>query len=115
MTEEMIPTEESKGGFLSWLKSKFSRGEGGEEGEPQYRRKLLDGRIEKFLDQNFNSYIQEYGIVTGLDLEAYEERYAILTERIADMREYMLEADANISAMEKDMGLIKAESRKKKR
>lgn len=112
MVEEMIAAEEEKGGFMTWLKSKFHKEE---EEEPQYKRKLLDGRIEKFLDQNFNSYVQEYGIVTGLDIEAYEERYVTLTGRITNMREYMLEADASLSSMEKDIKLIKAESKKKRR
>jgi hypothetical protein len=116
MDVEYVDEAEEKKGFFLWLKSKFGSSE--EEGEieiPHYKRRLLDGRIEKYLDQNFNSYIQEYGIVNGLDLESYEERYQDLTGRIADMKEYMLESDAVISSMEKDIQLIKKEAGKKKK
>ena len=111
--EEMIDEESENKGFLEWLRSKFRRSEEdkGEE-KPAYKRRLLDGRVEKFLDQNFNSYVQEYGIVTGLDIESYEERYASLTGGIAAMNEYMLEADSSIGAMENDMKAIRKAAKK---
>ncbi len=113
MTEDMTMENDERKGFLAWLKGKFSKGE--EEEEPHYRRKLLDGRIERFLDQSFNTYIQEYGIITGLDLESYEERYEDLTTKIGTMREYVLEADAKVSGLEMDISLVKAEAKKMKK
>lgn len=116
MDVEHADENEEKKGFFGWLKSKFHSGDGEEEIEiPHYKRKLLDGRIEKYLDHNFNSYIQEYGIVNGLDLESYEERYQDLTGRISEMKEYMLESDATISSMEKEIQLVKKEAGKKKK
>lgn len=115
MDVEYVEEAEEKKGFFQWLKSKFGSNEGEEEIEiPHYKRRLLDGRIEKYLDQNFNSYIQEYGIVNGLDLESYEERYQDLTGKISEMKEYMLESDAAISSMEKEILVIKKEAGKKK-
>ena len=110
--EDMTNEEENRG-FWDWLKSKFQRGrEEPEEEEPVYKRRLLDGRVEKFLDQNFNSYVQEYGIITGLDVESYEERYEGLTGRIQAMNEYMLEADSSIGAMENDLRSIRKAAKK---
>ncbi len=114
MTEEMIEEEKRKG-FFTWLKEKFSKDEEEEPEEaPQYKRRLFDGRIEKYLDQNLDAYISEYGIVTGLDLEVYEERYGRLTKRISTMSEYMSEADVKVSVLEKDLSQIQEAASKKK-
>jgi hypothetical protein len=106
MQEEIIEEETGRKGFLSWIGSFFRGGKEGSEVEPEpphYKRKLLDGRIEKFLDQNMSSYIIEYGILTGLDIESYDMRYDRLTGRIASMKEFMLSADAKISDLERDV------------
>lgn len=114
MTEEIIEEEERKG-FFTWLKEKFSKDEEEQEEEaPQYKRRLFDGRIEKYLDQNLDAYISEYGIVTGLDLEVYEERYDRLTKRITSMSEYMAEADVSVSVLEKDLSRIRESASRKK-
>jgi hypothetical protein len=108
MQEELIE-ETGKMGFLSWIKSIFGGGKDEIEEEPQpphYKRKLLDGRIEKYLDQNLSTYITEYGILTGLDLESYEIRYDKITGRISTMKEYMLTSDARITEMERDIAAI---------
>ncbi|MFW3146447.1 MAG: hypothetical protein ACMUIE_06515 [Thermoplasmatota archaeon] len=116
MEDPMIEEEqEQKKGFMSWLKGVFRKKDPDAEPEaPKYKRKLLDGRIEKYLDQNMDSYIQEYGIVTGLDLESYEIRYGKLTGRIAGMKEYQLSAEARISALERDLEEVKKAAKPKK-
>ena len=109
MTEEYNEEETGKKGFLAWVRSVFGGGRDEEEKEaepPHYKRKLLDGRIEKYLDQNMSAYINEYGILTGLDLEAYDMRYGQLTGRISAMKDFMLTSDARISDMERDLDLI---------
>ncbi|MFO8051581.1 MAG: hypothetical protein R6V01_07785 [Thermoplasmatota archaeon] len=95
--------EEEKAGFFSRIKNIFSKNEDEEEKAPQYSRKLLDGRIEKYLDRHLDSYIDEYQIVTQLDLDAYESRYDQLTGRVSGMKEYMITADAVVSSMENDL------------
>lgn len=55
MSEMMI--EEEQPTFFERLRTHFQRGE---EEAPRYERKILDGRIERFLDENFNNYIEEY-------------------------------------------------------
>jgi hypothetical protein len=107
--EEYIEEETGRTGFLGWIRSVFGGHKEEEEKEPEpptYKRKLLDGRIEKYLDQNMSAYVSEYGILTGLDLEAYEMRYERITGRIAGMKEFMLTADAKISDMERDIDVI---------
>ena len=109
MQEEYLEEETGRKGFLSWIKSIFGGGKDEIEEEPEpphYKRKLLDGRIEKYLDQNLSAYITEYGILTGLDLESYEIRYENLTGRISTMKEYMLTSDARITEMERDIAAI---------
>lgn len=105
MTDE-YNEEEEKRGFFSRL---FGRKKDEEEEEeaPKYSRRLFDGRIEKYLDQNLDSYITEYGIVTELDIQGYESRYDRLTGRIKSMKEFMLDSDAIIGQMEKDLMDVK--------
>jgi hypothetical protein len=114
MEEEIV--EEEKKGFFTWLKGKFSRNreEEQEEEAPHYKRRLFDGRIEKYLDQNLDAYVSEYGIVTGLDLEVYEERYNRLTGRISTMSEYMADADVKVSVLEKELTQVQDAAPKKK-
>lgn len=109
MTEEFVEEETGRKGFLTWIRSVFGRSKEEDEATPEpphYKRKLLDGRIEKFLDQNMSAYISEYGILTGLDLEAYDMRYERITGRISAMKDFMLTSDARISDMERDIDLI---------
>ncbi len=112
MDDEMIQQEENQG-FLTWLKGIFTKKEEDTEPEdPKYKRRLFDGRIEKYLDQNLDAYISEYGIVTGLDLEVYEERYKRLTGKISEIYEYMTDKDAEISVLERDLGSVQKAAKK---
>lgn len=115
MVEEYIDEDTHKKGFFEWLRSVFHKEEieEVEKEAPKYKRRLMDGRIEKYLDQNLNGYIQEYGILTGLDIESYDIRYNELTGRISEMKEYMAEADAQVAAIEKDILSIEKASKKK--
>jgi hypothetical protein len=116
MEEPLIEEEQQeRKGLMSWLKGLFGKKDMDKEPEPlKYKRKLFDGRIEKYLDQNMSAYIQEYGIVTSLDLEGYENRYQQLTGRIVGMKEYQITAEARISGMERDIEEIKKASKAKK-
>lgn len=107
--EEEYAEEEQKKGFFSWIGSVFKgkKDEEEEEKTPTYNRRLFDGRIEKYLDQNLDSYISEYGIVTELDLQGYENRYEKLTGRVKSMKEYILDSDAILGQMEKDLLEVK--------
>jgi hypothetical protein len=110
--EEETPNEKEKG-FLSWFKGKFSKSDSSKEEDekPQYKRKLFDGRIEKYLDKNLDAFISEYGIVTGLDLEVYDQRYNRLTGRIHEMSEFMADADAYVTALENNLKEVQKASK----
>lgn len=114
MDEEYVE-EEQKKGFFAWLGSIFKKKDEEEEQKPEeemkYKRRLFDGSIEKYLDQNLDSYITEYGIVTELDLQGYEERYESLTGRVKGMKEYILDSDAVVGQMEKDLALVKKKAK----
>jgi hypothetical protein len=115
MIMENVQMEEGTS-FMQRLRNLFSNKEE-EQSEIEdftYSRKLLDGRIEKYLDQNMDAYIDEYRILTKLDLEVYEERYSSLTSRISGMSEFMLDVDATVSAMESELEKVKKASKKKK-
>jgi hypothetical protein len=115
MEEETI--QEEKRGIMARLRDLFSSHKEEEEGETEeefhYKRRLFDGRIEKYLDQNLDAYISEYGIVTGLDLEVYEERYTRLTGKVSVMTENMADMDAKVSVLEKELGEVQKASKKK--
>lgn len=115
MVNAIIEEEIERKGIMSRFFGIFGKNDNEEEPEaPKYNRRLLDGRIEKYLDQNLNSYIQEYGIVTSLDLESYEMRYERITGGIASMKEYQLNAEARISGMEIEVKEIKKVAKIKK-
>lgn len=117
--EEEYVEEEQKKGFFAWIGSIFRKNDDEEGEKPEeelkYKRRLFDGRIEKYLDQNLDSYITEYGIVTELDLQGYEERYNSLTGRVKEMKDYILDSDAIIGNMEKDLQLVKKKAKPAKK
>ncbi len=87
------------------------------EKEYHYKRRFLDGRIERYLDENFNNYIEEFGLVTRLDTLEYEERHDILAQRISNLKNYMQTSDAEIASLERRLEDVKkiAKKRKKKK
>lgn len=109
-----VEMEEEKPSFFARIKAYLSGGE--KEGEdPTYHRRLLDGRIEKYLDRHADSYIEEFGLVTSIDLRAYDERYDRLTSRISVMQDFARDADAEVTDLERRVTAIKATSKRKGR
>ena len=112
MAEEL---EAEKPSFFERIKGYFSKeNEEGEENET-YQRKLLDSRIEKFLDHHASQYISEFDLVTSIDIQAYEERFEDMTVRINSLQDYARDADADVSSLEHRMEAIKAASKGKKK
>jgi hypothetical protein len=111
MAEEM---EAEKPSFFDRIKGYFSREEESEENE-KYERNLLDSRIEKYLDHHASQYIAEFGLVTSIDIQAFEERYEDMTVRIKSLQDFARDADAEVSNLENRMGAIKNASKGKKK
>jgi len=83
------------------IKRVFSLGEReAAEEEEQYKRRLLDSRIEKYLDEHFDEYIKDYGLVTKQQLTAYEKRATGLEERLSSLTTYTRDVDASVSDLE---------------
>lgn len=81
--------------------------------EPQYHRRLLDGRIERFLDENFDDYVAEYGLVTKMDIEGYETRYKTLENKVNSFENFTLDMDAKFTDMERRVKKIQTKKQKK--
>lgn len=83
------------------IKRVFSVGEGEvTEEEEEYKRRLFDSRIEKYLDEHFDEYIKDYGLVTKQQLTAYEKRATGLEERLSSLTTYTRDVDASVSDLE---------------
>ena len=83
------------------IKRVFSVGEGEvTEEEEEYKRRLFDSRIEKYLDEHFDEYIKDYGLVTKQQLTAYEKRANGLEERLSSLTTYTRDVDAAVSDLE---------------
>ncbi len=116
--EEMMEEQqvEAKPPFFSRIKKLFSKEESSEAPEAaQYKRRFFDGKIERYLDENFNNYIDEFGLVTRVDTLEYEEKYDILVQRINNLKTFVNGADADLSSLERRLKGVKAASKKKKK
>ena len=83
------------------IKRVFSLGEREvTEEEEEYKRRLFDSRIEKYLDEHFDEYIKDYGLVTKQQLTAYEKRANGLEERLSSLTTYTRDVDAAVSDLE---------------
>lgn len=102
---------EEQQGFWSRVKAAFSSED---EESNLYNRRLIDNRIERYLDRNFDSYIDEYGLVREMDLKRYDERYDGLSERIEGLKGFMKEADAEAGNLEGRIETIKMKAKRGK-
>ncbi|UCH88698.1 MAG: hypothetical protein JSV49_10670 [Thermoplasmata archaeon] len=109
MEEEM---EAERPSFFARIKAYLSGAEK-EKDEATYQRKLLDGRIEKYLDRHANEYIEEFGLVTSVDLQVYEERCEDLTMRLESLQEFAKTSDAELSDLERRVTAIKSARKRK--
>jgi hypothetical protein len=96
--EGQMDDDDNKTGFFSRIKSLFHKKES--EEEQMYKRKLMDRKIERYLDNNFDSFIAEYGMVREFDLFQYEERHATLATKLKVLNDFAREADSQIGNLE---------------
>ena len=84
------------------IKDVFSLGEGeAVEEKEQYKRRLLTGRVERYLDEHFDEYIEDYGLVTKQRLTAYEKRATGIEERLSSLTTYTRDVDAAVTDLER--------------
>lgn len=113
--EEQGENMDEKPPFFSRVKKLFSKNSSNIKVEEkfQYKRRFLDGRIERYLDENFNNYIEEFGLVTRLDTATYEEKYDSLVQRISNLKNFVQNGDAELSSLERRLQNIKKMANKK--
>jgi hypothetical protein len=103
-SEEPIVEHES---FWDRMK-RFFRGE--EAYEPEviaYKRRFWDSRIERYLDENFDSYIVEYNLVTKKDLIPYEDRCKVMEDKLRVLDDFTLDIDAKLTDLEHRIEILK--------
>ena len=113
MAEAMEQEQEmvEKPPFFARIKKLFSK----EKADPEnmrYKRRFFDGRIERYLDENFNNYIEEFGLVTRVDTLEYEEKYDVLVQRITNIKNFVNTADAEVSSLERRVKVVKVAAKK---
>ncbi len=73
-----------------------------------YQRSLLDRRIEKYLDEHFDEYIQEFGLVRELELEIYESRYETLKDEISGIEEFQKDMESELESFKRRLEQLEA-------
>ncbi len=112
--EEQEQEMESKPPFFARIKNLFSKQSADSKPEEaRYKRRFFDGRIERYLDENFNNYIDEFGLVTRVDTLEYEEKYDSLVQRITSLKTFVNGSDAELSSLERRLKNVKTASKKK--
>lgn len=86
--------QEQKHGFFAKIKSWFHKAP---EGNETYKRKMMDKKVERYLDSNFDSFIEEYGLIRSMDLLVYEERHDNLSGKLKVLNDFVKNANADIS------------------
>lgn len=76
-----------------------------------YRRHVLDRRIETYLDHHFDEYLEDYNVITGVDLEMYKERYDTVQQDVKNLRQFSLDMDAQVSDLEKRVKKVRKKAK----
>ena len=99
-----------KDGFFDSLKRRFEREE--IVIEPNYERGFFDKRIERFLDEKFGEYIDEFGIITEEKLQNYERNNHSFEKRVKGLVDFIQTADQEIAELEKRVKKLKKKKSK---
>ncbi|MGM0405052.1 MAG: hypothetical protein ACQEQM_02795 [Thermoplasmatota archaeon] len=73
-----------------------------------YERNLLDKRVEKYLDDHFEEYIQEFGLIRELELEIFESRYETLLNDIDDISEFQEDIESELASMKRRLDKLES-------
>lgn len=112
---EMIVNDETSS-IWSTLREVFSTWKeygGVSEEAIQYRRKLLDYRIEAFLDKNFSDYVQEFGVLDEPGLDMRHERVAIVEAKLEGLSHFVKEANEDLTDLEGRVDVLEKATKKK--
>ena len=117
MTAEMNVNEGEEGTSI-WdsLRLMFSTGseyaELSEE-KVEYQRKMLDYRVEAYLDAHFNEYIIDFGLLDEAALEVRNEHLLTLEGRSDGLIHFIRDVDGDLTDLEKRIDAMEQVPKKK--
>ncbi len=74
-----------------------------------YDRRLLDRRVEKYLDKHFDEYIEEFGLIREIDLHIYEEKLENCSRDIEELNEFQKDVKDEINSFKARLDRIEEE------
>lgn len=74
-----------------------------------YRRRTSDRRIEKYLDEHFEDYIEEFGLVRELELKIHEKKLDHCEEDLEEITEFQKDAQAELEDLKRKLNKIEEE------
>ncbi len=77
-----------------------------------YERNILDWQIEKYLDQHFHEYIEEFNLIRELDLQVYDNKYEEIVDGIEEIKGFHKDVDAELSEIERRLDRIEKRVKK---
>lgn len=79
----------------------------------EYRRKILDYRIEAFLDRHFHDYLHDFGILDEAGLEVRNESLLVLEDRCDGLISFIKDADHEVTDLERRVDDLEKSLKKK--
>ncbi|MFW6038777.1 MAG: hypothetical protein ACOC89_04495 [Candidatus Saliniplasma sp.] len=73
-----------------------------------YERNILDRRVEKYLDDHFEEYIEEFGLVRELELEIYESKYESLLKDINNIGEFQEDMESELASLKRRLDKLES-------
>lgn len=110
MTPQDEGEQDEGEGIMNRMKGFFHDEDYELESETGYSRRMGDRGIERYLDYHFDEYIDEFDVVTGLDLEYLEQRYTNIRVDTQMLRQFTLDADALIADLERRVVSVKGKA-----
>ncbi len=71
------------------------------ETKPSFRERLMEKRMDAYLDEHFIDYIEEYDLVRPIDYQPYEVRAQELTGRVQQLIGSARELERTVTGLEK--------------
>ncbi|HIH01111.1 TPA: hypothetical protein HA259_03390 [Thermoplasmata archaeon] len=117
MTAEITITEAEEGPSI-WdtLRAMFATGSeyaDFSEEKVEYQRKMLDYRIEAYLDAHFNEYILDFGLLDEAALEVRNEHLVTLEGRSDGLIHFIRDMDTDLSDLEGRVDTLEKAPKKK--
>ncbi len=74
-----------------------------------YRRRLTDRRIEKYLDENFEKYVENFGLVRELELKILEKKTDHCEKELSKIAEFQSDVEAELEVLNRKLEKVQNE------